>query len=409
MPGLWNRPEEKGRGEGQAVSHGERLTPPEVFSKCVLQVLEEAYPEEGQILLEALKKPPTRYYVRANLIKTSPEAVVRALGEYGKSSEQHEMVEEAISIPVEEGPQLAPRDKAIVAEKEAAEAVMIGSNLYAPGVHKCQGVRRGDYVSVVDKFDQIAGEGLAIQGEREILSKGKGLTVDVVNSRYRTAKFLEMPEYFEGMFYLQSLPAMLTCRVLGPNPGETVLDICASPGGKTGAIAQLMGNTGRIISIDRNVKKLERLKQNLLRLGVTNAVCLAHDARYLARDGIVRNADRAIVDPPCTAIGLRPKLYHQVERRDVSNLSSLQIQILSEAVQCVKPGGRVVYATCTLSREENEDVVLSIVESLPGVEIEEAETPVGDLEGLGGGRVIRFNPLHQADCPGFFIASLLRK
>jgi len=384
------------------------LTLPEIFSKYMIQVLEEAYPGEGQIILEALKRPSTRYYVRANLIKSSPEHVVRALGEYGKNPEQHEMIEEAISIPVEEGPQLAPGDKEIVAKKEAAEAVMIGSNLYAPGVHKCQGVRRGDFVSIVDKFDQITGEGLAIQGEREILSKRKGLAVDVINSRYRTAKFLEMPEYFEGIFYPQSLSAMLACRMLDPKPGETVLDICASPGGKTGAIAQLMGNTGMIISIDRNMKKIERMKQNLRRLGVTNAVCIAHDARYIARDGIARNVDCAIVDPPCTAIGLRPKLHHQVDQRDVSNLASLQIQILREAVQCIKPGGRVVYTTCTLSREENEGVVLSIVESLPGIEIEDVETPIGDLENLGGGKVIRFNPVHQADCPGYFIAVLSR-
>jgi len=69
----------------------------------------------------------------------------------------------------------------------------------------------------------------------------------------------------------------------------------------------------------------------------------------------------------------------------------------------------VVYTTCTLSREENEDVVLSVVDSLPGIEIEEADVPIGDPDGLGGGQVVRFNPLHQADCPGYFIAVLSKK
>jgi len=385
------------------------LTQREIFSRDIALVLEGAYPGEGQTLLQALKRPPTRYYVRANSIKSSAEQVVRALGRYGLHSERHVAVEEAISIPVEEGAELSPGNKKIVAEKEAAEAVMIGSNLYAPGVHKCGGVRRGDFVSVVDVFDQIVGEGLAIQGEREILSRRRGLTVDVVNSRYRTAKFLEMPELIEGMLYPQSLPAMLACRILDPNPGETVLDVCSSPGGKTGAIAQLMGNTGTIISIDRNARKIDRVRQNLRRLGVTNTICMTHDARYLARDDVVKNADRAIVDPPCTAIGLRPKLHHQVDRRDVANLSSLQLQILREVVQCVKPGGRVVYTTCTMSREENEEVVLSALESLPNLEIETAETPIGDLVDLAGGKVVRFNPIHQADCPGYFIAVLSRK
>jgi len=385
------------------------LTPHDIFSRDMALVLEGAYPGEGQILLQALKRPPTRYYIRSNSIKSSAEQVVRALGEYGLHPERHAVVEDAISIPVEEGQELSGGNKKIVAEKEAAEAVMIGSNLYAPGVHKCGGVRRGDFVSVVDVFDQIAGEGLAMQGEREILSQRTGLTVDVVNSRYRTAKFLEMPELIEGRLYPQSLPAMLACKILDPDPGETILDVCSSPGGKTGAIAQLMGNTGKIISIDRNERKVERVRQNLRRLGVTNTTCMTHDARYLARDGIVKDADRAIVDPPCTGIGLRPKLHHQVDRRDVANLSSLQLQILREVVQCVKPGGRVVYTTCTMSRDENEEVVLSTIESLPNVEVEGAEAPIGDLVDLAGGKVIRFNPIHQADCPGFFIAVLSKK
>jgi len=385
------------------------LTPHEIFSRDMALVLEGAYPGEGQALLQALRMPPTRYYVRANTIRSSAEQVVRVLGAYGLHSEQHEAVEDAISISVEEGPELSGGNKAIVAYKEAAEAVMIGSNLYAPGVHKCGGVRRGDFVSVVDVFDQIAGEGLAIQGEREILSRRRGLSVDVVNSRYRTAKFLEMPELSEGMLYPQSLPAMLACKLLDPKPGETVLDVCSSPGGKTGAIAQLMGNSGRIISIDRNERKIERVRQNLRRLGIANTICMTHDARYLARDGVVKDADRAIVDPPCTAIGLRPKLHHQVDRGDVANLSSLQLQILREVVQCVKPGGRVVYTTCTMSREENEDVVLSTIESLPNVEVEGTDAPIGDLVDLAGGKAVRFNPIHQTDCPGYFIAVLSRK
>jgi len=385
------------------------LIPREIFSRDMALVLEGAYPGEGQALLQALRGPPTRYYVRANSIRSSAEEVVGALRGYGLNAERHAAVDEAIGIPVVEGPGLSPVNKEVVAEKEAAEAVMIGSNLYAPGVHKCGGVRRGDFVSVVDVFDQVVGEGLAIQGEREILSRRRGLSVDVVNSRYRTAKFLEMPELIEGMLYPQSLPAMLACRILDPNPGETVLDVCSSPGGKTGAIAQLMGNAGTIISIDRNARKIERVKQNLRRLGVTNTVCMAHDARYLSRDGVVRDVDRAIVDPPCTAIGLRPKLHHHVNMRDVANLSSLQLQILSEAVRCVRPGGRAVYTTCTMSREENEGVVLSAIESLPGLEVEAAETPIGDLVDLAGGKAIRFNPIHQADCPGYFIAVLSRK
>jgi 16S rRNA (cytosine967-C5)-methyltransferase len=235
------------------------------------------------------------------------------------------------------------------------------------------------------------------------------LAIEVTNSRFRTAKFLEMPEYLDGMFYPQSLPAMLACRILDPKPGETVLDVCASPGGKTGAIGQMMRNTGRIISVDRNLKKIQRMRANLQRLGIKNMTYIVHDARYLARDGIVINADCAIVDPPCTAIGLRPKLFQQLSIKDVKNLASLQLQILHETIKCVRSGGRIVYTTCTLSREENEGVVLSALRSFRDVYVAELDVPIGEKVDLQEGRAIRFNPLYQSDSPGFFIALLYKK
>ncbi|MGQ9513831.1 MAG: methyltransferase domain-containing protein [Thermoproteota archaeon] len=328
---------------------------------------------------------------------------------YSLDAEQHAWLEEAVSIPVEEGLPLVKREKVVVAKKEAAESVMMGANLYAPGVHNFQGIRRGNLVSIVDRYGQIVGEGLAAQGEREILANRQGLAIDVTNSRYRTAKFLEMPEYLDGMFYPQSLPAMLACRILDPKPGETILDVCASPGGKTGAIGQMMGNTGRIISVDRNPKKIQRMRINLQRLGIKNMTYIVHDARYLAKDGIVSNVDCAIVDPPCTAIGLRPKLFHHLSYKDVKNLASLQLQILRETIECVRSGGRIVYTTCTLSKEENEEVVLSILKSSRGVVLDELDLPIGEKVDLPEGRAIRFNPLRQSDSPGYFIALLFKK
>ncbi|MBO3803379.1 MAG: RsmB/NOP family class I SAM-dependent RNA methyltransferase [Candidatus Brockarchaeota archaeon] len=335
--------------------------------------------------------------------------MVESLRGHGLDAEQHSLLEEAVSVPVEEGLPLSPKECKVVAKKEAAEAVMMGANLYAPGVHNCRGLRRGNPVSVVDKYEQAVGEGVAVQGEREILERRRGLAVDVTNSRFRTAKFLEMAEYLDGAFYPQSLPSMLACRILDPKPGETVLDVCASPGGKTGAMAQMMKNAGKIISVDRNAKKVERLRANLRRLGVANVTCLIHDARYLARDGVVSGVDCAMVDPPCTAIGLRPKLYQRLSGSDLANLSSLQLQILCEAVRCVKTGGRIAYTTCTLSKEENEEVVLSAARYSNGVRIAEVHSPLGEKVDLGEGSAIRFNPLRQKDSPGYFIALLSKK
>jgi len=370
-------------------------------------ILEVPYPGELEDLGRALARPPQRYYVRVNALKADPGEVVEAFRARGFNPSQHPLLPEAVGIPVEgEFEVLGDVAACVQAYKDACEAVMVGADLYAPGVRKCQGVRRGDEVVVeTDRGGRVAA-GVAAQGETEILRNRRGLAVRVLRSRFKTAKFLGMEELEEGLFYPQSLPAILACRLLDPRPGERLLDVCASPGGKTGALAQLMGNGGLIVAVDRSERKVARLRESMARLGVTNVAYVVHDARYLARDRVVGGFDKAMVDPPCTALGVRPKVYEDTTPRDVHDLSELQRQILSEALRCVRQGGILAYTTCTLTREENEDVVSRVVRE--GAEVLDAEAALGRRLGLAGGVALRFDPHRDVDCPGYFIA-LLRK
>lgn len=161
--------------------------------------------------------------------------------------------------------------------------------------------------------------------------------------------------YCDGLFSVQGTGAARVVPLLDPQPGEAVLDLCSAPGGKAIAMAERMKNRGFILATDLYPRRLEMLKKNTHRLGVTCVYPLAADARYLA---VNRLFDRVLVDAPCSSLGI---LSHHPDLRwrkfDIRGLSRLQRALIERAADYVRPGGVLVYSTCTLEPEENERVV----------------------------------------------------
>lgn len=161
--------------------------------------------------------------------------------------------------------------------------------------------------------------------------------------------------YCDGLFSVQGTGAAMVVPLLNPQPGEAVLDLCSAPGGKAIAMAERMKNRGFILATDLYPRRLEMLKKNTHRLGVTCVYPLAADARYLA---VNRLFDRVLVDAPCSSLGI---LSHHPDLRwrkfDIRGLSRLQRALIERAADYVCPGGVLVYSTCTLEPEENERVV----------------------------------------------------
>ena len=161
--------------------------------------------------------------------------------------------------------------------------------------------------------------------------------------------------YCDGLFSVQGTGAAMVVPLLDPQPGEAVLDLCSAPGGKAIAMAERMKNRGFILATDLYPRRLEMLKKNTHRLGVSCVYPLAADARYLA---VNRLFDRVLVDAPCSSLGI---LSHHPDLRwrkfDIRGLSRLQRALIERAADYVCPGGVLVYSTCTLEPEENERVV----------------------------------------------------
>ncbi len=354
-------------------------------------------------ILESLGRMGSRYYFRLNPLAGNDSDTLEDMRAHGLQVSVHETIREAAFLPVAEGT-VEPTGFSVEADRFAAEAVSQGAHLYAPGVKSCHGLRPGMTVTVVNDQGVPVGTGIARQSETSILRYHQGVAVEIVSSKYRLPGFMETSWYKKGLIHLQSLPSMVTCHVLDPKPDEVIVDLNCAPGGKMSHLCQLTNNRARIIGFDRNEQKIARTQRHLERLKCENYRLISHDSRYAHLDYSIK-ADKVLVDPPCTGLGVLPKLSIGSSSDDIRNLSSYQKQFLTAAAGLVKKGGIVVYSVCTISREECEDVV-SFAEEKLQLEKVGALPLIGrrgmDAEGL----TQRFDP--ETDGAGFFIARFVR-
>ncbi len=162
-----------------------------------------------------------------------------------------------------------------------------------------------------------------------------------------------MPGYREGGWWIQDLAASLPARLLGTGEGRTVLDLCAAPGGKT---MQLAAAGWRVTAVDSSAKRLERLGANMARTGLAADIVQA-DVRTWTPAAA---ADAVLLDAPCSATGIfrrHPDVLHRIEPRQIDEMAALQCKLLGRAAQGVKPGGTLIYATCSLERAEGEEQI----------------------------------------------------
>jgi len=211
-----------------------------------------------------------------------------------------------------------------------------------------------------------------------------------------------------GLFQVQDESSMLVAHVLDPQPGEFIIDACGAPGGKTTHIAALMNNTGQVLSTDIYEHKLALTRENSERLGLTNIKTRALDAVTL--DSLYTlKADRVLVDAPCSGLGvLRRKPDSRWRKSEVTlkELPKLQAAILASAAECVKPGGVLVYSTCTTEPEENQQIVESFLQTHTAFSL---ETAGQYLPGQKRSEIMLQLWPHTDGVDGFFIARMTRQ
>jgi 16S rRNA (cytosine967-C5)-methyltransferase len=213
-----------------------------------------------------------------------------------------------------------------------------------------------------------------------------------------------LESFRQGWFYIQDPSTLLAPCVLGPQPGETILDLCAAPGGKTTFIAQLMNNQGRIVAMDNSRERLKLLEENCVRLGVTCVETMLkapHLSPLPAERGEggrrpgeeMEKFDRILVDTPCSNTGVmrrRVDLRWRVQPKEISRLQEAQLSLLQQAAPALKPGGVLVYSTCSLEPEENQEVVKEFLTEHSDCKLESEQELLPFVDQVDGAYVARF-------------------
>lgn len=222
------------------------------------------------------------------------------------------------------------------------------------------------------------------------VSEGKfsGRTLHV-----RGTGLLELEEYERGLFSVQDEASTLAADMLGAGPGETVIDVCAAPGGKTAAIGEMMDNRGKITAFDIYEHKLRIIEEQARRLGIDIAETDLTDGAT-GKDSLNGVADKVLADVPCSGLGVirrKPEIKYK-EPEDLQTLYRLQGRILERSAKYLKPGGTLVYSTCTINRKENGAQTADFLSRHP--EFEKSEER-------------QFLPTENID--GFYICKMIKK
>ena len=256
----------------------------------------------------------------------------------------------------------------------------------------------------VNKIKIGTGEFLSLLEKQGVSFQGSSF-IDYFIKVKSLSGISQMNIFQNGYFTVQDESAALPVLLLDPKPGDRVIDMCAAPGGKTTFIAELMQNKGEIIAVDKYGSKLNLIKLSCERLGITNVQLREADSSEMEIDP----ADRVLVDASCSGFGAlrkKPDIKWKRELEDILRLAEHQMNLLENGARLCKPGGVLVYSTCTTEPEENSMVIASFLRNHPEFSLEDASVFVSKTVVTAEGYIETFPHRHHID--GSFAARLLK-
>lgn len=222
-------------------------------------------------------------------------------------------------------------------------------------------------------------------------------------------ELLEHPLTVEGKIYLQGISSMLPPLLLDPKAGESILDLCAAPGSKTSQLAALSENKAKIIACEENDIRYQKLL-NTIRTQGADSVQAKHTDATLLHHEMPEAFDKILADVPCSAEGRidlsDKRSFSYWSEKNITAHAKLQRRLLRSAVQCLKPGGILIYSTCTLAPEENEDMIGWLISEFPSMQPVEVNIPIQNVRKTAHKTI---TVLPSEDMEGFFVAKLIKR
>ncbi|NXA31896.1 NOP2 methyltransferase, partial [Eudromia elegans] len=426
-----------------------------------------------QSLLSHLSHPPAFTTARVNTRLASVRHVKKLL--FDEIQQQfkglnvpvleHPEIQDILLIPVI-GPRrdITRHECEVIVGAHCGYAVLRGAHVYVPGIiSTSKFLKAGDLVSVYSDIEGkckrgakefggikvFLGNGISELSRNEIFGSNgplNGMGVRMIEPVYLSPSF---DNVLSSHLFLQNLPSVVVSHVLNPQPGERILDMCAAPGGKTTHLATLMHDQGEVIAMDKIANKVKKIKQNaeLLQLNCIKAFCydgtkaLSVEKRGDEQGGppfSPESFDGILLDAPCSGMGQRPNMAYSLTLKELTSYQPLQRKLFTVAVKLLKPGGVLVYSTCTITLSENEEQVAWALETFPCLQLQPQEPRIGGEGMRGAGLSLaqlkllqRFDPsaatlqgmditslqdsreddlisLANKDCIGFFIAKFIK-
>ncbi|KAK3109203.1 hypothetical protein FSP39_025417 [Pinctada imbricata] len=339
---------------------------------------------------------------------------------------QHPILEEVLIIE-NRGPntECQKSEKEVIVDLSCGMSVLRGADVFVQGIMGAPpNMLAGDHVSVYADLDgkclkgsnkvytgnkTYVGNGVAQRSRAEIFKTENplsGVGVLMTEPLYEAPSLSDLSPHIT---YPQNFPSAVCVTVLDPQPGEVILDMCAAPGGKTTHIATNMKDKGRVVAIDKTEQKIRRVKRNAQNWNLTCIECYAFDStKSCDVNSDFNNGppyppetfDRILLDAPCSALGQRPSLKNPMSLKTLKSHPVCQRKLLEKAVDLLKPGGVLVYSTCTITLEENEEQVAWAINKFPCLSLDEQIPFLGEVgrqcEGLSEDEISQlqyFNPV----------------
>ncbi len=297
--------------------------------------------------------------------------------------------------------------KEMIVDNRAAEMIYQGSDIFIPGVKRANKVRADDIVKVMNQVKIPVAKAQALLNHHDMLVQGKGVAARNLLSPFKVPN-LQQAGLDDFPAYFQSLPAYLTSMNLEPEPNEKILDCCAAPGNKTIHLNELSKNRATIIAVDRSKNRMQKLNKKIEKYQLKSIQTKVGDIVKLSKSWSMK-FDKILVDPPCTSLGLRPRLILETSKTIIKATATYQKAILHSCNDLLKPGGALVYSTCTITKEENEEVLDYACKKLK-LKIVDQQHTSPNMGSIGENRtypVQRYIP-GEHNTLGFFIAKAIK-
>ncbi|GAB6020012.1 Putative methyltransferase nsun6 [Chamberlinius hualienensis] len=373
-------------------------------------------------LLNKLSTSPAFTTVRVNTILTTASKIRQSLKEKlpGFEVVVHPLLPEVLVIfPLLELAIPVPQPNELIVSLKCGLSVLRGASVFAPGVLGAnKNLKKNDVVAVYCDLDGkcLRGATKIYTGKKYFLGNGVALwnRRELFVSEIANGCAVEMTEPIKSLpslngilpnsLFLQNLPSIVCGHILNPKPGDLILDMCAAPGGKSTHIAALTNNQAVIIALDKSENKIRNIKMNAERLKLICIHTFVFDATksYIEdcnRVNILNGPpydketfDKILLDAPCSCLGQRPQLINQMTPNEFVSFPKVQRKMLRNAVHLVKPGGTVVYSTCTFTLQENEVNVKWVLDNFPQMQLVEQVPFLGE-PGLYGAELDEENRL----------------